>query len=59
MSSNSDFEDDYNNNYQGSTNFAELQAMQRFLHVSDYLLGDGSLYDDFIDRFNGYELSWP
>jgi hypothetical protein len=33
--------------------------MQRFLHVSDYLLSDGPLYDDFIDRFDGYELSWP
>jgi hypothetical protein len=33
--------------------------MQHFLHVSDYLLGDKPLYDDFIDRFNGYELSWP
>jgi hypothetical protein len=33
--------------------------MQRFLRVSDQLLGDGPLYDDFIDHFNGYELSWP
>jgi hypothetical protein len=59
MSSNSDFEDDYNNSYQGSTDFAELQRMQRFLHVSDYLLNDEPLYDDFIDRFDDYELSWP
>jgi hypothetical protein len=58
-SSNSDFGDGYNNSYQGSTDFAELQGMQRFLHVSDYLLGDKLLYDDFIDRFDGYELLWP
>jgi hypothetical protein len=32
--------------------------MQCFLHVSDYLLDDEPLYDDFIDRFDGYELSW-
>jgi hypothetical protein len=57
--SNSDFEDDYNNNYQGSTGFTELQRMQRFLHVSDYLLNDEPLYDDFINRFDGYKLSWP
>jgi hypothetical protein len=59
MSSNSNFEDDYVNNYQGSTGFAELQRMQRFLHVSDYLLNDELLHDDFIDRFDDYELSWP
>jgi hypothetical protein len=33
--------------------------MQRFLHVSDYLLNDEPFDDDFIDRFDGYELSWP
>jgi hypothetical protein len=33
--------------------------MQRFLHVSNYLLDDELLPDDFIDRFDGYELSWP
>jgi hypothetical protein len=33
--------------------------MQCFLHVSDYLLNDKSLNNDFIDRFDGYELSWP
>jgi hypothetical protein len=54
-SSNSDF-DDY---YQGSTNFIELQGMQHFLHVSNNLLDDELLPDDFIDRFDGYELSWP
>jgi hypothetical protein len=56
-SSNSDFEDDYDNNYQGSTGFTELQRMLCFLHVSDYLLNDEPLHDDFIDRFDGYELS--
>jgi hypothetical protein len=59
MSSNFDFEDGYNDSYQGSTGFAELQGMQCFLRISDHLLGDGPLYDDFIDRFDGYELSWP
>jgi hypothetical protein len=53
-SSNSDFDDDY----QGSTGFTKLQKMQRFLHVSDYLLNDQPLDNDFIDCFNGYELSW-
>jgi hypothetical protein len=28
-------------------------------HVSNYLLDNESLPDDLIDRFNGYELSWP
>jgi hypothetical protein len=55
MNSNSDFDNDY----QGSTGFAKPQKMQRFLHVSDYLLNDEPLNDDFIDRFDGYELSWP
>jgi hypothetical protein len=58
-SSNSNFNDDYDDNYQGSTSFAKLQKMQRFLHVSDYLLNDEPLNDDFIDRFDGYELSCP
>jgi hypothetical protein len=58
-SSNSDFDDDYDDDYQGSTGFAKLQKMQRFLHVSDYLLNDEPLNDGFIDRFDGYELSWP
>jgi hypothetical protein len=58
-SSNSDFDDDYDDDCQGSTGFAKLQKMQRFLHVSDYLLNDEPLDDDFIDRFNGYELSCP
>jgi hypothetical protein len=59
-SSNSDFFDsDYDDDYQGSTGFAKLQKMQRFLRISDYLLNDEPFSDDFIDRFDGYELSWP
>jgi hypothetical protein len=58
-SSNSDFDDDYDNDYQGSTGFVKLQRMQRFLCVSDYLLNDEPLDDNFIDLFDGYELSWP
>jgi hypothetical protein len=58
-SSNSDFDDDYDDDYQGSIGFAKLQEIRRFLHVSDYLLNDEPLNDDFIDRFDGYELSWP
>jgi hypothetical protein len=55
MSSNSDFDNDY----QGSISFIELQRMQHFLHVSNYLLDDEPLPNDFINRFDGYELSWP
>jgi hypothetical protein len=63
-SSNSDFfdsdhDDDYDDDYQGSIGFAKLQKMQRFLHTSNYLLNDEPCNDDFIDRFDGYELSWP
>jgi hypothetical protein len=54
-SSNSNFDDDY----QDSTGFIELLGMQHFLHVSNYLLNDEPLPDNFIDRFDGYELSWP
>jgi hypothetical protein len=58
-SSNSDFFDsDYDSDYQGSTGFAKLQKMKRFLRTSDYLLNDEPCNDDFIDRFNGYKLSW-
>jgi hypothetical protein len=32
--------------------------MKRFLRTSDYLLNDEPCNDDFIDRFNGYKLSW-
>jgi hypothetical protein len=59
MSSYSDFNDDYDDDYQGSTGFAKLQRMQRFLYINNYLLNDEPLDDDFIDRFDGYELSWP
>jgi hypothetical protein len=40
--SNSDFfdSDHDDDNYQGSTGFAKLQKMQRFLRISDYLLND-------------------
>jgi hypothetical protein len=63
-SSNSDFFDsnhnnDYDDDYQGSIGFAKLQKMQHFLHVSDYLLNDEPFNDDFIDRFDDDELSWP
>jgi hypothetical protein len=59
-SSNSEFFDsDYDDDYHGSTGFAKLQKMQRFLCISDYLLNDEPCNDDFIDRFDGYELSWP
>jgi hypothetical protein len=33
--------------------------MQRFLRISDYFLNGEPCNDDFIDRFDGYELSWP
>jgi hypothetical protein len=32
--------------------------MQCFLRISDYLLNDELFNDDFIDRFDVYELSW-
>jgi hypothetical protein len=57
-SSNSDYDDDYDD-YQGSTGFAKLQKMPCFLCTSDYLLNDEPCNDDFIDHFDGYELSWP
>jgi hypothetical protein len=53
------YDNDYDDDYQGSTGFTKLQKMQHFLHVSDYLRNDESFNDDFIDRFDGYELSWP
>jgi hypothetical protein len=31
--------------------------MQRFLRISDYLLNNEPFNDDFIDRFDDYELS--
>jgi hypothetical protein len=55
----SDYDDNNNDDYQGITSFAKLQRMQRFLRISDYLLNDEPCNDDFIDRFDSYELSWP
>jgi hypothetical protein len=47
-----------NDDYQGSTGFAKLQKLQCFLRISDYLLNDEPCNEDFIDRFDDYELSW-
>jgi hypothetical protein len=59
-SSNSDFLDsDNDNNDKGGTGFTRLREMQCFLRISDYLLDDEPCNDDFADRFNGHELSWP
>jgi hypothetical protein len=59
-SSNSDFLDsDNDNDDKGSTSFIGLREMQRFLCISNYLLDDEPCNDDFIDRFDDYELSWP
>jgi hypothetical protein len=59
-SSNSNFLDsDKDNNDKGGTDFTMLQEMQHFLHISNYLLDDEPCNDDFVDRFDGYELSWP
>jgi hypothetical protein len=33
--------------------------MQRFLCINGYLLNNEPLNDDFLDHFDGYELSWP
>jgi hypothetical protein len=33
--------------------------MQRFLRISNYLLDDEPCNDDFVDRFDDHELSWP
>jgi hypothetical protein len=59
-SSNSNFLDsDNDNDDEGGTSFTRLREMQRFLHISNYLLNDKPCNDDFVDRFDGYELSWP
>jgi hypothetical protein len=59
-SSNSNFLDsDNNNDNKGGTRFTRLREMQRFLRISNYLLDDEPCNDDFVDRFDGYELSWP
>jgi hypothetical protein len=60
ISSNSNFLDsDNNNDDEGDTSFTRLREMQRFLRINNYLLDDEPCNDDFIDRFDGYELSWP
>jgi hypothetical protein len=60
ISSNSNFlESDNDNDNEGDTSFTRLREMQCFLHISNYLLDDEPCNDDFIDRFNSYELSWP
>jgi hypothetical protein len=61
-SSNFNFLDSDNSNdndNEGSTSFTRLREMQRFLRISNYLLDDEPCNNDFIDRFDGYELSWP
>jgi hypothetical protein len=59
-SSNFDFLDSNNDNDdKGGTSFTRLREMQRFLRISDYLHGDEPCSDDFVDCFNGHELSWP
>jgi hypothetical protein len=59
-SSNSDFLDSNNDNDdKGGTSFTRLREMQRFLCISNYLLDDESCNDDFVDRFDIHELSWP
>jgi hypothetical protein len=50
---------DNDNDDKGGTNFIRLREMQRFLRISNYLLNDEPCNDNFIDRFDGYELSWP
>jgi hypothetical protein len=59
-SSNSDFLDsDNDNDDKGSTGFTRLQEMQCFLRISNYLFDDEPCNDNFVDRFDDYELSWP
>jgi hypothetical protein len=54
-----DFDNNNDNDKEGSTSFTRLREMQRFLRINDYLLDDEPCKDDFVDRFDGYELSWP
>jgi hypothetical protein len=59
-SSNSNFLDsDNDNDNEGGTSFTRLREMQCFLRISNYLLNDEPCNDDFVDRFDSYELSWP
>jgi hypothetical protein len=55
----SDNDNDNNNDNEGGTSFTRFREMQHFLRISDYLLDDEPGKDDFVDRFDGYELSWP
>jgi hypothetical protein len=50
---------DNDNDDKGGTSFIRLREMQRFLRISNYLLDDEPYNDNFIDHFDGYELSWP
>jgi hypothetical protein len=50
---------DNDNDDKGGTCFTRLREMQRFLRISNYLLDDEPCNDDFVDRFDGHELSWP
>jgi hypothetical protein len=36
----------------------DTEALRRFLEASDYLLNNEPCNNDFIDHFDGYELSW-
>jgi hypothetical protein len=57
---NSNFLDSNNDNdNEGGTSFTRLREMQLFLRISNYRLNDEPCNDDFVDRFDGYELSWP
>jgi hypothetical protein len=55
ISSNSDFLD----SDKGGTGFTRLREMQCFLCIRNYLLDDKPCNDDFVDRFDGHELSRP
>jgi hypothetical protein len=59
-SSSSNFLDsDNDNDNEGDTSFTRLREMQHFLRISNYLLNDEPCNDNFVDCFDGYELSWP
>jgi hypothetical protein len=57
-SSNSNFLDSDNDN-EGEPASTGFERRNAFLRISNYLLDDEPCNDDFIDRFDGYELSWP
>jgi hypothetical protein len=54
-----DFDNSNDNENEGGTSFTGLQEMQCFLRISNYILDDEPCNDDFVDRFDSYELSWP